>query len=222
MVAPSLLLFSTMMMFRVSAFQSSVCRSFVSHQSRIARSADVSALHLLPRLNSKARSLTSSKPINSSSNDELYQPTFEKGDLVQVEVVSFGRLGASVDVIAHNSHDPKDCIPTDEPALGRGLILQREIAYYRQKRGGVDIVQYESLPAYVENVREQEFEDGRGVEVRLDISLRPIGGKAKSLELGEEIMQKLKEEGGVLNIGDKSDPEDINLYFPGTSKKSFK
>lgn len=194
----------------------------MSHQSRIARSADVSALHLLPRLNSKARSLTSSKPINSSSNDELYQPTFEKGDLVQVEVVSFGRLGASVDVIAHNSHDPKDCIPTDEPALGRGLILQREIAYYRQKRGGVDIVQYESLPAYVENVREQEFEDGRGVEVRLDISLRPIGGKAKSLELGEEIMQKLKEEGGVLNIGDKSDPEDINLYFPGTSKKSFK
>lgn len=157
-----------------------------------------------------------------SSKDDLYQPVFEKGDKVQVEVVSFGRLGASVDVIAHNSHDPKDCVPTDEPALGRGLILQSEIAYYRQKRGGVDVVQYETLPAYVERVREQEFEDGRGVEVRLDISLRPIGGMAKSLELGEQIMAMLENQGGVLNVGDKSSPEEINSYFPGASKKAFK
>lgn len=174
--------------------------------------------------NPMSRAFISSTLITSTSanNDDMYQPIFEKGDKVQVEIISFGRLGASVDVIAHNSHDPKECIPADEPALGRGLILQKEIAYYRDKRSGVDIVQYETLPAYVEKVREQEFEEGKGIEVRLDISLRPIGGRAKALELGEQIMRKLKEEGGVLEIGDKSSPEDINSFFPGASKNAFK
>ena len=58
--------------------------------------------------------------------------------------------------------------------------------------------------------------------MRLDISLRPIGGLAKALELGDQILQKLKEENGILNIGDKSSPEEINHYFPGASKNAFK
>ena len=157
-----------------------------------------------------------------NNSDDLYQPTFEKGDKVQVEIISFGPLGASVDIIAHKSHDPSECIAADEPALGRGLVLQREINYFREKRGGVDIVRYETLPAYVERVREEEFANGKGIEVRLDISLRPIGGKAKALELGDQILEKLNEEGGVLNVGDKSSPEEINQYFPGASKKAFK
>ena len=198
--------------------------SFVSHTChRKARGAYVlPRLHLLPDINPKWRKFSTNGGVDSSPQEELPQPTFEKGDKVQVEVISFGRLGASVDVIAHNSHNPDDCIGADEPALGRGLILQREIAYFREKRDGVDVVQYETLPAYVENVREQEFEEGKGVEVKLDISLRPIGGKAKALELGEHIMQRLNEEGGVLNVGDKSSPEDISSLFPGASKKAFK
>ncbi|KAL3803560.1 hypothetical protein HJC23_014108 [Cyclotella cryptica] len=223
--------------------------AFLANQSWIARDANVqkakgfsSALGLFPSQQSR-HDVTSTRlrwidlyspnvkrhkttsHIKMSTQDQspdLYQPTFEKGDKVQVEVISFGPLGASVDVIAHNSHDPSDCIATDEPALGRGLILQREINYFREKRGGVDIVKYETLPAYVERVREEQFDENGGIEVRLDISLRPIGGLAKALELGDQIMEKLKEENGVLNIGDKSSPEEINQYFPGGSKKAFK
>ncbi|KAL7455016.1 hypothetical protein ACHAWC_006598 [Mediolabrus comicus] len=151
---------------------------------------------------------------SSENNGELYRPKFRRGDLIQVEVINFGPLGASVDVIAHRSHDPADCISPDEPALGRGMILQREINYFRRGRGGVDIVKFETLPAYVENVRD---------EMRLDVSLRRPGGKAKAKDLGEQILQKLKEsEDGVLNVGDKSTPEEINAIFPGASKSAFK
>lgn len=139
-----------------------------------------------------ATSLVSSKQVNirgplqsvvhraltatsSENNGELYQPKFRRGDLIQVEVINFGPLGASVDVIAHRSHNPADCISPDEPALGRGMILQQEINYFRRGRGGVDIVKFETLPAYVESVREQVFEDDGEVEMRLDIALRPPG-----------------------------------------------
>jgi hypothetical protein len=165
-----------------------------------------------------------STSISQSKHDdpEIYQPTFKKGDLVMVEVIYFGPLGASVDVVAHNTHNPSDCISQDDPALGRGMILQREINYFRRGRGGVDIVKYEILPAYVENVREGEFEEGK-IEERLDISLRPPGGKAKAQELGEQILDRLKESNnGVLNVGDKSSPEEIDAIFPGASKSAFK
>ena len=137
------------------------------------------------------------------------------------EVIYFGPLGASVDVVAHNSHDPSDCIPPDEPALGRGMILQREINYFRQGRVGVDVVKYEVLPAYFENTREVMNDEGE-MEVRLDISLRPPGGKAKAEDLGEQILQKLKDLDGLLDVGDKSSPEEINKAFPGASKSAFK
>ncbi|KAL7473459.1 hypothetical protein ACHAXS_013918 [Conticribra weissflogii] len=155
----------------------------------------------------------------------LFQPTFKRGDKIQVEVIKFGPLGASVDVIAHNSHDPADCIPRDEPALGRGMVLQSEINYFRRGRGGVDVVRYEILPAYVENIREEKFRDEfdqEVVDVRLDVSLRPPGGKAKAVELGEQILEKLNEAGGSLGVGDKSSPQEIDKIFPGASKGAFK
>lgn len=167
-----------------------------------------------------------SADIKQSSGDGdagFLQPDFKKGDQIMVEVIFFGPLGASVDVVAHNSHQPADCIPQDEPALGRGMILQSEIIYFRRGRGGVDIVKYEILPAWVENIREGEFEDEDGEsEVRLDISLRPPGGKAKADVLGEQILQKLKDSDGKLHVGDKSSPEEINEAFPGASKSAFK
>ncbi|KAL7539295.1 hypothetical protein ACHAWF_006369 [Thalassiosira exigua] len=153
------------------------------------------------------------------------QPIFKRDDRVMVEVIYFGPLGASVDIVAHNSHNQSDIIPQSEPALGRGMILQREIDFFRRGRRGVDVVKYETLPAYVENVREEEFENEDGemeVQVRLDISLRPPGGKAKAEELGGQILQKLKESDGLLDIGDKSSPEEINEVFPGASKSAFK
>jgi hypothetical protein len=177
-------------------------------------------------------STTDSGAVEQSSNNidkEYTQPIFKRQDLVMVEVIYFGPLGASVDVVAHNTHNISDCISQNEPALGRGMILQREIDYYRRSRGGVDVVKYEILPAYVENVREVVVtaEDGSGsessssIEERLDISLRPPGGKAKAIDLGEQILEKLLVD-KVINVGDKSSPEEINDIFPGASKSAFK
>merc|ERR1712238_69082 len=92
---------------------------------------------------------------------------------------------------------------------------------FRKGRGGVDVVTDEVLPAYVENTREVVNDDGN-MDVRLDVSLRPPGGKAKAETLGEQILQKLKESEGLLNVGDKSSPEEINTAFPGASKSAFK
>lgn len=193
-----------------------IIMSFLLHRSSVSAFGTFSRHRL-------AAFTTQTALSTDKSGGELYQPKFRRGDQIQVEVISFGPLGASVDVIAHKSHDPADCISPDEPALGRGMILQREINYFRRGRGGVDIVKYETLPAYVENVREQTFEDCNAIEVRLDVSLRPVGGKAKAEDLGEQILRKLQEaDDGVLEIGDKSSPEEINEIFPGASKSAFK
>ena len=157
--------------------------------------------------------------LHAKDEDIDFMPEFKRGDKVMVEVIYFGPLGASVDVVAHNSHDNKDCINQNASALGRGMILQREIDYFRKSRDMVDVVKYEILPAYVENISEKEFDDG--VETRLDISLRLPGGKAKAQELGEQILERLKEDGSI-DVGDKSSPEEINEIFPGSSKSAFK
>jgi hypothetical protein len=162
---------------------------------------------------SSRRFLSSTKGFgeNNSPSKQATGVTFSPGDKIQVEILSFGPLGASVDVVA-TSHLEDDMIPIDAPPLGSGLILQREIEYFRQGRGNVDVVRGEVLPAYVERIRETG---------KIDVTLRAYGGEAKADILGKQIMDLLKER-KTLPIGDKSDPRDIERYFPGVSKKSFK
>ena len=151
---------------------------------------------------------------------------FSRGDPVQVEVVRFGKLGASVDVISR-SHDEDDIIADDEEALATGLILQREIKYFREARG-FDVVTGEILPAFVENVRELPVMKGGSIvpdqfRKSLDICLRPVGGAAKAQALSDVIMEKLLgSPDGYILVGDKSHPEDIAKLFPGSSKGAFK
>lgn len=141
------------------------------------------------------------------------QKAFKAGDKIQVEVISFGPLGASVEVVGR-SHDPDALIPQNAPALGRGLILQQEIRYFRERRNMVDVVRGEVLPAFVEHVRD----DGR-----IDIGLRPYGGKAKADSVSQQILQRLEQSpDGILALGDKSDPQAIAQEFPGISKSNFK
>jgi predicted RNA-binding protein (virulence factor B family) len=140
---------------------------------------------------------------------------FQAGDKVQVEVVQFGPLGASVQVIGRGHGDDAVLLSADEEPLGTGLILQKEISYFRQARNMVDVVRGEILPAFVQNVRD---EDGK-----LDIGLRAFGGKAKAQEVGDVILEILEQRAdGVLPIGDKSAPEEINRELPGVSKGAFK
>lgn len=148
---------------------------------------------------------------STDSNLQDIMPPFKSGDKIQVEVISFGPLGATVEVIG-NGHGEEDLISEDQPALGRGLILQKEISFFRQGRNNIDVVRGEVLPAYVERVRENG---------RIDISLRAYGGKAKADEVSQQILDRLASE-GVLQVGDKSPPEMIAREFPGISKSSFK
>lgn len=116
---------------------------------------------------------------------------------IYIIVTDFGPLGASVDVIGMG-HNNDALLDENEEPYAIGLIYQKEIAYYRSGRGGVDVVRGEILPAYIQKVRD----DGK-----LDIGLRAFGGKAKSDEVSEMIMERLESsESGVLNVGDKSSP----------------
>jgi hypothetical protein len=158
-----------------------ISRSLQSTQ--LSLSASSSSWQLLgnrPRQRDSAGRLSSSSSSRASAgeSDEAAEDaaaaapsdeTFKAGDKIQVEVLSFGPLGASVGIVAR-SHDPDDVLPESDDFLGRGLILQKEIQYYRQARDGVDVVRGEILPAYAERVRETG---------NVDVSLRAYGGKAK-------------------------------------------
>lgn len=166
---------------------------------------------------------TSSRLLNQKSNDGESESSasngkhkFRPGDKIQVEVTSFGPLGASVDVVGL-SHDPDSVLlDTSAPAYATGLILQKEIQYFRRQRQNLDVVRGELLPAYVEYVRPQ---DGK-----LNIALRPLGYNAQVIESPwmNQVLQTLKDNRGVLPVGDKSTPEAIQEYFPGLSKSVFK
>ena len=88
----------------------------------------------------------------SSPQSSLTCP-FTRGDKVMVEVTQFGPLGASVDIVAHASHNPQDMIATHEPPLAKGLIYQDEIRYFQQGRHNVPIVVGEVLPAYILKIK---------------------------------------------------------------------
>jgi hypothetical protein len=158
---------------------------------------------------SAATSLSLSKYPNDASSASF---EWKPGQKVLVEVISFGPLGASVNVVA-TSHDPP---PEEEewPILGQGLISQQEITYFRAARDNIDVVRGEVLPAYIERIRPQ---DGK-----VSIGLRVFGGKEKAQTTSQQIMAALEAGDGVLDVGDKSDPQEIAARFPGVSKSTFK
>ena len=69
----------------------------------------------------------------------------------------------------------------------------------------------QKLKGFIQKVRD----DGK-----IDVVLEKPG-MGKVSDLGETIMQKLKNEGGVIPLGDKSDPEAIKKMF-STSKANYK
>ncbi|KAA1155350.1 GntR family transcriptional regulator [Pseudoalteromonas sp. FUC4] len=69
----------------------------------------------------------------------------------------------------------------------------------------------QKLKGYIQKVRD----DGK-----IDVVLEKPG-MGKVSDLGENIIQKLKNEGGVIPLGDKSDPEAIKKMF-STSKANYK
>lgn len=67
------------------------------------------------------------------------------------------------------------------------------------------------VKAYVSKVRDDD---------KIDLSLQPLGyGKVDSLR--DIVIRRLREHGGSMPVGDKTDPETIKVIF-GCSKKAFK
>lgn len=188
---------------------------FTNYQFKESRSSAFGLIGV-PKISHMCRFITNLNEHKESEEDNELSSnshSFHPGDAIQVEVTSFGPLGASA-VVVGLSHDG-DLLPADQEPYGSGLILQKEIAYFRQARDNVDVVRGEILNAYIQNVRE---EDGK-----LDISLRRYGGKAKSEEVADIILKRLEwTPGGILNLGERSSPKDIANEFPGVSKSVFK
>ena len=180
----------------------------------------------------KRSSTRSDRNENDDNNPTSADNTnFRPGDKIQVEVTSFGPLGASVDVIGIGHGVDVPLLEPEETPYATGLILQKEIAYFRSARGNIDVVRGEILPAYVQSIREVEItrdddddgDDSSPPPIKLDICLRSFGGKAKSEEVGAMILERLQAtENGILDIGEKSSPVEINHEFPGVSKSVFK
>ena len=127
---------------------------------------------------------------------------WKTGQSVKVKVMQFGPLGASV------------LVDGDEGLSATGLILQSEIAYFRQGRGGEDVVVGEQLDAFVGKVRE----DGK-----LNVALRPIGVHRRIDSVQQLVLDALEgSPSGTIPIGDKSSPTDITSYIHGISKLDFK
>ena len=85
-----------------------------------------------------------------------------------------------------------------------GMLFHNEI--FEEIRVG------DKKKVYIKNVRK---------DFKLDLSLQPIGKKAKVNEAQNLILQRLKESNGSLPFTYKSDAEDIKKIF-GLSKKNFK
>jgi len=148
--------------------------------------------------------------IRASSSDNLggIQPAitgdghagssvYIRGQNIKAVVTKFGPLGASVSV---------------DEGKAFGLVLQREIALLREKRGS-DILLGEEVDAYVEKVRD----DGR-----LNVSFRPVD-VSRMKDTADQVLEAL--EGSPLMsipVGDKSTPEDVAAYFYGVTKSDFK
>lgn len=86
----------------------------------------------------------------------------------------------------------------------KGLIYENEI--FRRLAWG------DQTTAYIKTIRE----DGK-----IDVSLQPLGFLNARDENSRIILEKLRDNGGVLHLSDSSDPMDIQEQL-GMSKKAFK
>lgn len=84
-----------------------------------------------------------------------------------------------------------------------GLVYANEV-FQKLKIG-------QKMKGYIKSVREDE---------KIDVMLQPSGYE-KIDGLSQQILEKLNDNGGTLDISDKSDPEEIYNLF-GCSKKNYK
>jgi len=105
-----------------------------------------------------------------------------------------------------------DLLIYDESELGFKAVIDRQhtgLIYHSEIFQNIEIG--DDIEGYVTQVRA----DGK-----IDLSLQKPGYQ-KSDELSAIVLKKLREKGGFLSVGDKSDPATISDMF-GVSKKKYK
>jgi hypothetical protein len=109
--------------------------------------------------------------VEKGENDDdemLYSPKqrldgeIGPGSKVMLEVLYFGPLGASADVIA-NGHKPENVIPFEQPPLGKALIVQKDIDRIIEERNDAPVIIGEVLKAVVLRVHDTTMD---GFKVR--------------------------------------------------------
>jgi len=143
--------------------------------------------------------------------------------LVRVFLDEHGRLAASAKIEQFLS-DTVETADTLKPGQKVGLLIagQTDLGYkviVENRYWGLlyanevfeKLKKGRKLEGYVKLIRD---------DLKIDLSLQPKG-YAKIDPLAEIILAKLAANGGVLEVGDKTPPEEVRRLF-GTSKKAFK
>jgi predicted RNA-binding protein (virulence factor B family) len=105
-----------------------------------------------------------------------------------------------------------DLLIFGESDLGfKAVINQKHLGMLFKNELFQDIRYTDRLPGYIKRVRDDK---------KIDLILQPLGNFGSG-DLGEQILEKLKESDGFLPITDKTDPNVIYNMF-GVSKKKYK
>ncbi|MBR5688414.1 MAG: GntR family transcriptional regulator [Prevotella sp.] len=116
------------------------------------------------------------------------------------------------DIPPYRHGDEVELLVWQKTELGFKVIVDNQYAglVYRDQLFS-DIHTGDRIRGFVDNVRP----DGK-----LDITLQPTGRRATT-DFSEVLLDYLEQNGGICDLGDKSDAEDIRERF-GVSKKTFK
>ena len=135
-------------------------------------------------------------------------------DKVSDRIVASAKIDKFLDQVFPD-YEPKqevDLLVARKTDLGYAVIVNQAhwgLVYNNEVFQPLKIGQ--KLKGYVKRVREDE---------KIDVVLQPVGF-AKIDGLAGRILEKLKDYGGVLDLSDKSKPEEIYRVF-GCSKKNYK
>ncbi|MFP5471831.1 MAG: S1 RNA-binding domain-containing protein [Bacteroidia bacterium] len=114
--------------------------------------------------------------------------------------------------INYKPGDEVSLIVLNQSDLGVNVLINRKhIGLVYQDDIYVILKQNDELKGYIKRLREDN---------KIDVSLRPFGYR-KVKDSTEVILDELKAQGGVLNLGDKSSPDEI-IALLKMSKKNFK
>ena len=139
-----------------------LCRSSTSTVQRTTTKVRLFSIHHPPSMSI----YSSASDDDMISNNLVQHVEYKRGQLIKVKVVSFGPMGASVSIAEDNR---------------RGLILQKELAMFRDRRDREQVVVGEVLDGYVERVRETG---------NVDVALRPVD-VARIEVVKKEVMEAL-------------------------------